>query len=505
MAGDGKIKIDFAVSRDTDVAVYVENAKGDVVRHLVAGVLGKNPPPPLKPDSLEQMVEWDGKDDDGKPPVGGPFKARVALGLKVGYAGTAFSEKTGPDNLVDVMGLAVAPDGRLYVLAHRWQRYVAYSTAVHVFRRDGSYERTIKPFPSDLAAEKVKAPGAFLTREEGLVPLVYRSLFSGPSFYPNNDIQHEMTVTPDGKLILAVAPCNLAVLDSDGGIPNDQYAGPRLGNKGLTCPLPDGKGGITTFNIPYLAASGDGKSIYLTGIGNLKFIPNSGHHAFNDHALYRAPLPGRGPAEVVFGDPAAAGNDDKHLSDPRGVALDSKGHILVADFGNNRVVVLNEKDKTVAGTFPVEAPFWVAADPKSGAVYVGSKQSALVKFSGWGNAKEVARADFAALLAKIRYNRQGVPVHFALDSSAQPPVLWAGCGGALVRFEDQGGKFAEPQPGGAYSPIYPWNLSADPLRREVSIQGNGLRILNGETGTISVSRQPNFSGETFLMHFELRG
>jgi hypothetical protein len=57
--GGGKVRIQFTVSRETDVAVYVENAKGEVVRHLVAGVLGKNPPPLLKPDSLEQSVEWD--------------------------------------------------------------------------------------------------------------------------------------------------------------------------------------------------------------------------------------------------------------------------------------------------------------------------------------------------------------------------------------------------------------------------------------------------------------
>jgi hypothetical protein len=503
-AGD-KTAVSFAVDRETDVAVYIEDAAGKIVRHLAAGVLGKNPPEPLKAGALDQSVEWDGKDDDGRPAAGGPFKARVGLGLKIGYAGTVFSEKTGPNNIADVMGMAVAPDGRLYVLAHRWQKYVAFSTAVHVFRRDGSYERTIKPFPADLAAEKVKATGAFLTKDEGLVPLVYRSIVDGPSHYPNHDVQHQPTVTPDGRLVLAVSPCNLALLDADGGIPGEKYAGSVLGKKGLTCPLPDGKGGITTFNIPYLAAAGDGKSIYLTGIGNLKYVPNSGSHAFNDHALYRAPLPERGPAEAVFGDPAAAGNDDKHLSDPRGVAVDGKGHILVADLGNNRVVVLNEKDKTVAGTFPVDAPFWVAADPKSGAVYVGSKQSSLVKFSGWENAKEVARADFSGLLAKIRYNRQGVPVHFALDCSAQPPVLWAGCSEALLRFEDGGGKFTEPQPAGAHVPIFPWNLSADPLRREVSIQGNGLRILSEESGKIATAGMPNFSGQMPLIRLGLNG
>src|SRR5437016_5517428 len=62
-----KVTIAFAVDRATDVAVFIENAKGEVIRHLVAGVLGKNPPPPLKASSLEQSVGWDGKADYGKP------------------------------------------------------------------------------------------------------------------------------------------------------------------------------------------------------------------------------------------------------------------------------------------------------------------------------------------------------------------------------------------------------------------------------------------------------
>ena len=37
------LKIDFAVSAPTDVAVFIEDASGKVICHLVAGVLGKNP------------------------------------------------------------------------------------------------------------------------------------------------------------------------------------------------------------------------------------------------------------------------------------------------------------------------------------------------------------------------------------------------------------------------------------------------------------------------------
>ena len=52
----GGVKIEFAVSAPPDVAVFIEDGSGKAVRHLVAGVLGKDPPAPLKADSLAQAV-----------------------------------------------------------------------------------------------------------------------------------------------------------------------------------------------------------------------------------------------------------------------------------------------------------------------------------------------------------------------------------------------------------------------------------------------------------------
>ena len=58
-----KVTIAFAADRETDVAVSIENGQGKVVRHLVAGRLGKNAPAPLKPNALEQTLVWDGQAD----------------------------------------------------------------------------------------------------------------------------------------------------------------------------------------------------------------------------------------------------------------------------------------------------------------------------------------------------------------------------------------------------------------------------------------------------------
>jgi hypothetical protein len=80
------INITFAVSASTDVEVAILNASGSIVRHLAAGVLGgtHEPPAPLVP-GLSQNLTWNGLDDYGNAPQGGPFRARVRLGLTPVY------------------------------------------------------------------------------------------------------------------------------------------------------------------------------------------------------------------------------------------------------------------------------------------------------------------------------------------------------------------------------------------------------------------------------------
>jgi hypothetical protein len=83
VAGSGKdTRVSFEVSVATDVAVAVLNSKGKIVRHLAAGMLGSNPPPPFKKDSLSQELTWDGQDDFGQVQPAGAYKIRVSVGLK---------------------------------------------------------------------------------------------------------------------------------------------------------------------------------------------------------------------------------------------------------------------------------------------------------------------------------------------------------------------------------------------------------------------------------------
>ena len=49
------VKIEFAVSRKADVTVCIEDGNGKIVRRLVSGVLGNDPPAPLKPGLAQSM------------------------------------------------------------------------------------------------------------------------------------------------------------------------------------------------------------------------------------------------------------------------------------------------------------------------------------------------------------------------------------------------------------------------------------------------------------------
>ncbi|HUT36040.1 MAG TPA: hypothetical protein VNE39_21310 [Planctomycetota bacterium] len=504
-----RVAIEFAVDRATDVAVYVEDPSGKVLRHLAAGVLGPNAPEPLSKDSLKQTLMWDGTDDLGNAVAPGPVRVRVCAGMQVRYGGVAFAKEAGPNAIVDVTGLAVRPDGRLYALGNRWSRYSWQNTAVSIYRRDGSYEKTIKPFPPSLAPERVAALGAFKSDKGDLIPIIHRVL--GTTFYPYEDRSgQQMAVTRDGMLVVAaVAPglnavtrgesAHLAAIDADGGIPLPSYAGPLLREK-------------HGFDRVHLVMGSDDKTVYLTGIGPRRHVSNVGTMAFNAPAVFRATLPALGPAEPVFGDPAAAGNDDAHLDDPRGIACDGKAHLFVADFANNRVVVLDEKEMKLVAAVEVEAPEWVGVNPRTGELYVQSNDQ-VVKFSGWREPKQVAAASLAWAQEGLKgEDKKRLRLFFALDAGAERPVLWVGRSrGAdpLRRCEDLRDEFSDFTPAGCYNAPYLWNLSVDPTRQDVACRvGDGsLEIVNEATGSTERIRADHATvcrlgpkGEVYGMH-----
>jgi outer membrane protein assembly factor BamB len=492
----GKTKIEFAVDRATDVAVTIEDGKGKVVRHLVAGMLGKKPPAPLKANSLAQSLEWDGKDDFGKAVDAKGCVVRVQLGMKPEFSSFLMHN---PDASGEVSAVAVGPKGDLYVF-HKDGTANGNQGGhkVKVYTRDGKHRKVLVPFPADIDPKKVKALGTFRDGDN-LVPHVHN--FQTMSFYPDNvgirgrDMPEYTCPAVDSKgrvYWLVKGPCLVAV-DADGGIPYEKYLGPKLLTdvKGVRLA---GEGYHFWSERPCLAVSGDDKYVYFaglaTGLGDWK-------KAKPLPCVFRVDAEKRGPAKVFVGKVDEAGKGKGLLTAPRALAV-AKGLLYVADPATHRVVAFKEADGSQVGELAVTNPQVIGVEPATGAIYVcaytGTQTADLIKFSGIGG-KELYR---------IKLPRTGqspnVGEHrIAVDASTKPVRVWLPhlYGGARLHcYEDTGTKFVDkgdPRPKKLWAEG-PRDLTVDRVRGEVYIKANGNKTYRfdektGEAkGVVDVTR-----------------
>ena len=162
-----KVIVSFEVARKTDVEVSVLSEAGTVVRHLAAGVLGgeRPPPPPLEPGPAQRLV-WDGRDDAGEPASGGPFRLRVGTGMHARLGGILGDPAALQGK---VYGLSTDDDGNVYVASGSvYDATPVFS--IKVFNARGQYLRTILPMPADLSADRAGEFGATRTADGHLLP-----------------------------------------------------------------------------------------------------------------------------------------------------------------------------------------------------------------------------------------------------------------------------------------------------------------------------------------------
>ncbi len=454
--------IEFTLNQETDVAVYIHDAAGKVVRHLVAGVLSTKPNKLNKPlrVGLAQSMEWDGKDDYGKTAAGGPFKVRVAAGLKPTFDGFMLGK---PRSTGRIDALAVGPKGKVYVfhkdegLVHWWGH------KIKILDRDGKHLKAIYPYPADIDPKRIKALAPHLTKEGDLVPRIYHALKF--SFSPEYAIEglgryggtQSPVVDKEGRVYWMGRGIRLGCLDADGGVPYDTFLGPKL--------LTDLKG--MQANGLSLAVSSDGKYIYFAGLSTKK---TKGKTQEWQPCVYRVDLKTRGPAEVFVGKPGSPGKEKGLLTAPRSLAV-AHGLLYVSDRIADRVVVYREVDRSYVGEIKVKSPSSVGVDPESGAVYVssytGKSTGELIKFDGYKNGKALYKTALPRTAAYGLYS-------IAVDASASPVRIWMPSTGdwgtySHTLIEDTGKAFAArkiaPSGGGVYR-----DLSYDRRRGELYVR-----------------------------------
>lgn len=448
-AGPDRYEIAFATQGKCDVAVAIEGPDGRILRHVVYGVLGGNAPEPLKKDSLDQMLVWNGKDDFGKY-VERPeqCRVRVSLGLK-----PSFDKLIGwhpKDTIGPINGLGADPDGvYIYSAAGYW-------AGIKKYDHDGNYVRTLLPFPADRVKDLKDVPLAPVPAGES-VPIREHFGTMRP-FHGLNGGADQVLAINGGRLAFIshghTATKQILRIGTDGSTRGESPLGPVIGP------------GKQFYGAGEMAISPDGKWLYLTKLRAERYEQYHGAARGTgvQHAVFRMAWDDKGPLDtrtnVFIGEAVKADSDNDHLDFPEGVACDSQGRIYISDFGNNRIQVFTAEGKYLQ-TIAAKWPRQIQVHQKTGEIYLMSfspklEGAALVKFSPLPNAKEVARLvlskeDLLSGDQAEAFHSTGQPsvsgesshfINFCLDSWSTPAKVWmVPATSRIMIWADRGAKF----------------------------------------------------------------
>jgi NHL repeat-containing protein len=435
------ITVRFTSKAFCDATVAIEDANGKIVRHLASGVLGKNAPAPFKKGSLEQVIVWDGKDDQGtyiddKDAV----TVRVSLGLKPVFERTLFwspKKRIAPGNRPS---FAAAPEG-VYVFEGGGVDHI------RLFDHQGNYVRTVYPFPPKWSAvPDPSAPDALKKALPGVKGLkwmqfpqdnrwlpMWHGVVQATLFNSGSNIGHKgmskygyaasaMAVSRK-RLALTMRSLNRVATDgSTGGLP---LSGPKTSLPGRPY-----RGKVST-GVPRSAVfSPDGKWLYMTG------YMSGGRYSWL-HGVARMDYNSNKPAEVFLGQMLTPGSDDKHFKVPMGVAVDVKGRIYVADYMNSRIQVFTPDGKLFKSV-PASKPATIDVNRKTGHMYTASwmivnrfskelKKPTLTHYGPVENPKKIATFVLplvghhgGVFMNKLR----GMQHHVYVDSYTDPATIW---------------------------------------------------------------------------------
>jgi hypothetical protein len=442
--GNG-VTVSFALAKPADVEVAIVDARGTVVRHLAAGVLGgKNPPPaPLQP-GLEQKILWDGRNDLGGEAAGGPFKVQVRAGMSVVFGRfLGGSPYTGAvvqmPYRAPVNGLVVDGDGNLIVkmmsAVGSHGNSGMWPWHLRKFDRNGDYVRTILPYGAETSPEKASGVDLLRTPEGRFTPSLKTSLYPVFSVL-GNEIGPRLI---DGRILFIHSEARrLNFLSIDGT------------NRLETVAMWPAK---TKVNCPawldiQVALSPDGKTAYYSNIAGVAYDgkkPADIDPAWPQGRIYRHDL--SKPEPVPFFDLALPQGDywmpsawDKKTA-ASGIDTDAQGNVLVGDLVNQEVVEISPDGRKLSAT-KVPWPDKVIVSRKTGALYVVSRKVSRGGLPPATLLKIAGRGDSAKVVAELPL-KGTVGGALTLDERG---ILWlAGqekegekTGDLLLRIEDRG-------------------------------------------------------------------
>lgn len=357
--------VSFTVKDFCDVTVVVENSEGKILKHLASGVLGKNPPKAFSPNTLDQKIVWDGKDDEGKYiDKIDDCHFRVSLGLKPVFEKKLYStpykriSNNAPILAVDAAGVYSFEGQGLEFLKQ--------------YDHAGNYVKTIYPFPANKIKD-VKGLKYYTSLKDGKSypqKLGYNQatfLTSGTSKIDASQNTHAGGYAATAMAVhnghIALAYDTLNRLGTDGSTNGMDLNGPTVG---ITIPWGQSKRLIGPTS---MAFSPDNKYLYITGfVYKVDFFEQIGE-CF--HVVYKMEY-GKNDAPVVFKgkreNDKGIGSDNDTFCVPTSVSVDAKGRVYVSDFGNNRIQVYQEDGKFLK-SIPVILPAKVFVDPKTQVIY----------------------------------------------------------------------------------------------------------------------------------------
>lgn len=445
-------EIRFALSERADVEVALLDAKGRVIRHLAAGVLGGKvaPPSPLQP-GLRQTLVWDQLDDDGMKAQGGPFRARVRAGMQAKF-GRMIGSSPYTGGVVQmpyrapVNGLAV--DGQGNLIVKMMSSIGSHGNSglwpwhVRQFDRAGEYVRTILPYPPSTA--RARASGVnLLDGSDSFTPANQTSLYPVFSLFGNEVVPR---MAGDELVFVHTEARELNFLRLDG---SNRLRTVKMwpADSKLNCPR---------WMDIQVTLTPDGKVAYYSNVAGVAYDgkqPADIDSNWPQGRIYRHDLTREDATPETFFDIKLPDFDQAPYWMPSawdkksaaaGIDCDKDGHAVVCDLVNGQIVEIDPHGKQRSAT-AIAWPDKVLVSRRTGDLYVVSRQvsrgflppAKLTKIRGRGpTANVVAQLELTGTVGSS----------ITIDETGDTPVLWlAGtndAGEQLVRVEDRGDRLA---------------------------------------------------------------